>query len=379
MTQKLYESDAYMSSFKAIVLECISSDNFYKIVLDKTAFFPEGGGQASDTGVLDETEIFDVQIENEIIYHYAKEPIKVGSEIIGRIFFERRFFFMQNHTGEHIVSGIAHDYYGVNNVGFHLGEDLVTIDFDKELTREQLDIVEYLANQKVWQNLTVKAYYPSKEKLKSIEYRSKKEIDGAIRLVEIKDTDICACCAPHVKRTGEIGIIKLLDTEKMRGGIRIVLKCGNFALTDYQNKYKNIYKISALLSAKQEETADAVQKLEQKSTLANQKVNELKKKMADIIIANTDKNTTCVFVDDFDVKELQIVADGLHKNHKGIKAVFSGKDSNYSFAICGEDSKLQEIFSKFKSQFTVRGGGRGGMVQGTVEATQESINLFFKF
>ena len=178
MTQKLYESDAYMSSFKAIVLECISSDNFYKIVLDKTAFFPEGGGQASDTGVLDETEIFDVQIENETIYHCAKEPIKVGSEIIGRIFFERRFFFMQNHTGEHIVSGIAHDYYGVNNVGFHLGEDLVTIDFDKELTREQLNIVEYLANQMVWQNLPVKAYYPSEEKLKSIEYRSKKEIDG---------------------------------------------------------------------------------------------------------------------------------------------------------------------------------------------------------
>ena len=378
MTQKLYESDAYMSSFKAIVLECISSDNFYKIVLDKTAFFPEGGGQASDTGVLDETEIFDVQIENETIYHYAKEPIKVGSEIIGRIFFERRFFFMQNHTGEHIVSGIAHDYYGVNNVGFHLGEDLVTIDFDKELTREQLNIVEYLANQTVWQNLPVKAYYPSEEKLKSIEYRSKKEIDGAIRLVEIKDTDICACCAPHVKRTGEIGIIKLLDTEKMRGGIRIVLKCGNFALLDYKNKFKNIAGISALLSAKQENAYESVQKLDEKCALANQKISELKKKIAELTIANVTNEQICIFVDDCEVKDLQTMADKLHKKFGGIRGVFSNTGENFAFAICGEDDDLQEIFAKFKSRFAVRGGGRGGMVQGSVEATKENINLFFK-
>ncbi|MBQ2933630.1 MAG: alanyl-tRNA editing protein [Clostridia bacterium] len=379
MTEKLYEKDAYIKEFTATVIDCVSADNAFKIILDKTAFFPEGGGQASDVGVLDETEIFDVQIEDKTIYHYAKEPIKVGSEIIGKIFFERRFFFMQNHTGEHIVSGIAHRYFGVNNVGFHLSEDFVTVDFDKELSREQLNIVEYLANQTVWQNLPVKAYFPTEEELEKTEYRSKKEIDGAVRLVEIKDTDICACCAPHVKSTGEIGVIKLLDTEKMRGGIRSVLKCGNFALQDYQNKYENISKISALLSAKQEETADAVQKLEQKCTLANQKVNELKKKMADIIIANTAKDTNCVFVDDFDIKELQLVADGLHKNHRGIKAVFSGKDPNYSFAVCGNDVELQEIFAKFKSRFAVRGGGRGGMVQGTVEATRESINLFFKF
>ena len=275
MTEKLYEKDAYIKEFTATVIDCISADNAFKIILDKTAFFPEGGGQASDMGVLDETEIFDVQIEDKTIYHYAKEPIKVGSEIIGKIFFERRFFFMQNHTGEHIVSGIAHRYFGVNNVGFHLSEDFVTVDFDKELSREQLNIVEYLANQTVWQNLPVRAYFPTEEELEKTEYRSKKEIDGAVRLVEIKDTDICACCAPHVKNTGEIGIIKLLDTEKMRGGIRIILKCGNFALQDYKNKYQNVSQISTLLSAKQENAYESVQKLDEKCTIASQKITEL--------------------------------------------------------------------------------------------------------
>ncbi|MBR3592299.1 MAG: alanyl-tRNA editing protein [Clostridia bacterium] len=379
MTAKLYEKDAYIKEFTATVIDCISADNAFKIILDKTAFFPEGGGQAADIGTLGNTNVFDVQIENGAIYHYTNEPIEIGSEVIGKINYDRRFNFMQNHTGEHIVSGIAHKLFGVNNVGFHLGEELVTIDFDKELIREQLDKIEYLANQKVWQNLPVKAYLPTEKELKKTEYRSKKEIDGAVRLVEIKDTDICACCAPHVKNTGEIGIIKLLDTEKMRGGIRIVLKCGNFALQDYKNKYQNVSQISALLSSKQEKAYEAVQKLDEKCTAASQKITELKKKIADMAVSAAAQNDTCIFVDGCDVKELQLLADKLHKKFGGIRAVFSENTGNFSFAICAGDDELQELFAKFKSQFTVRGGGRGGMVQGTVEATSESINLFFEF
>ena len=379
MTEKLYEQNAYVKEFTAKVLECKASDNFYKIVLDKTVFFPEGGGQAADKGVLADVEIFDVQIENENIYHYATKPLEIGGEVVGKINFDRRFNFMQNHTGEHIVSGIAHKLFGVNNVGFHLGEELVTIDFDKELTREQLDKIEYLANQKVWQNLPVKAYFPTEEELEKIEYRSKKAIDGAVRLVEITGTDICACCAPHVKNTGEIGIIKLLDTEKMRGGIRIILKCGNFALQDYRNKYQNVSQISALLSAKQENAYESVQKLDEKCTAASQKITELKKKIADITVLSATSEDNCIFVDDCDIKSLQLLADKLHKKFGGIRAVLSENTGNFSFAMCGENDELQEIFAKFKSQFTVRGGGRGGMVQGTVDATKENINLFFEF
>ena len=379
MTKKLYENDAYIKEFTAKVLECKACENLYKIVLDKTAFFPEGGGQAADIGTLGNVNVFDVQIENENIYHYTTNPLETGSEVVGKIDFDRRFNFMQNHTGEHIVSGIAHRLFGVNNVGFHLGEELVTIDFDKELTRKQLDEVEYLANQKVWQNLPVRAYFPNDEELKNTEYRSKKEIYAAVRLVEIKDTDICACCAPHVNFTGDIGIIKLLDTEKMRGGVRIILKCGNFALQDYQSKYQNTSKISALLSAKQENAYDAVEKLDEKCIAAKQKTTELKKKIADMTVTIATQDDMCVFVDGCDVKDLQLLSDRLHKKFGGIRAVFSENNGNFSFAICGEDDKLQEFFATFKSQFTVRGGGRGGMVQGTVEATRESINLFFEF
>ena len=380
MTEKLYENDAYIKQFTANVVDVINCENFYKIILDKTAFFPEGGGQASDTGYLGNVEVYDVQIEDGIIYHYTRDSLEIGSEIEGKIDFDRRFNFMQNHTGEHIVSGIAHELFGVNNVGFHLGEELVTIDFDKELTREQLDEVERIANQKVWNNLAVKAYFPTQSELDEINYRSKKEINGAVRLVDIKDTDVCACCAPHVSSTGQIGIIKLLDCEKMRGGIRIVLKCGDFALKDYRNKYENVLQISALLSAQQENTAVAVKKLDEKCNIANQKISELKKKIAELTINSVAPNAKCVFVDECEVKDLQLIADGLFKKHGSIKAVFSNcGDCIYAFAICGNDNELQPLFAKFKSQFTVRGGGRGGMVQGTVTATKEDINLFFEF
>lgn len=377
MTEKLYEINAYTKEFAVKVIDCVQEDKFYKIVLDKTAFFPEGGGQAGDKGTIDDATVIDTQIENNVIYHYTDKPLNIGEAITGKIDFDRRFTFMQNHTGEHIVSGIAHNLFGVNNVGFHLGEDLVTIDFDKELTREQLDEVEYIANQKVWQNLPVTAYYPTDDELKNTDYRSKKEIDGAVRLVSIKDTDICACCAPHVKSTGEIGVIKLLDTERMRGGIRIALKCGAFALADYRVKYENVSQISALLSAKQENAADAVKKLDDKCILANQKINELKKKIAELTITAADENIHCLFIEDCDVKDLQLIADKLHKKHGGIRGAFSGSGDNYSFAICGDDSELQEFFKKFKSELTVRGGGRGGMVQGTVTADEEQIKLYF--
>ncbi len=379
MSKKLYELDAYISCFEAKVLECIADKDCFKIVLDKTAFFPEGGGQAGDKGTLNDIKVYDTQIENNVIYHYVDTALAIGSTVECKIDFDRRFNFMQNHTGEHIVSGIAHELFGVNNVGFHLGEEIVTIDFDKELTREQLDEVEYLANQKVWQNLPVKAYYPSNEELKNTEYRSKKEIDGAVRLVEIKDTDICACCAPHVNFTGEIGVIKLLDTERMRGGIRIILKCGKFALNDYRTKFENVAEISSLLSSKQENAAVAVKSLDEKLSIEHQKVTELKRKIAELTVLATDKNTNCIFIDDCDTKDLQLIADKLHKSYGGIRGAFSGNGENYSFAICAIDTELQEFFAKFKSKFTVRGGGRGGMVQGTVGATKENINLFFKF
>lgn len=374
-TEKLYDIDSHLCEFDATVIACDAEKNGYKITLDKTAFFPESGGQPSDRGTLGGANVFDVQIENGKIYHYADKALLVGSTVCGKLDFARRRTFMQNHTGEHIVSGILHELYGFSNVGFHLGEEFGTLDFNGELTREQLDEVEYLANLKVWQNLPVKAYYPTAEELEKIGYRSKSELEGDVRIVEITDTDMCACCAPHVKNTGEIGVIKLLDTLRMRGGTRVTFKCGSFAILDYRKKYENAVHISNLLSSKQDEIADAVDTLQEKLDLEKQAHSQTAQRMISQIIAATDANA--VFVADLETKEIQALADGLHKTKGTLCGAFSKRDGGYAFAICGDEEQLQKLFADFKEKFTVRGGGRGTMVQGTVYADEEKIKLFF--
>lgn len=379
MTEKLYDADAYIKNFKASVISCEKTeDGFFKTVLDRTAFFPEGGGQSGDRGSIGLVEIFDTKIKDGKIYHFSKEPVPVSLEIDCSIDFKRRFSFMQNHTGEHIVSGIANKLFGLENVGFHLGEDFATVDFNAYLDRKTIDTIETAANEKVWQNLNVKAYYPSEDELSSLNYRSKKEINGRVRIVCIEDTDVCACCAPHVKSTGEIGVIKLLSAQKMRSGTRIVLKCGSFALSDYQNKFLNISKISDLTSSPCEDTAEAVLRLENKLSELKQNNSELKVRLIKSISESADMSKRYYFENGFDMKELQLSADMLFKKTGRLSAVFSENGGFYSFAVCGDDGVLMPFFKAFKDSFEVKGGGRNGIVQGTVKADKNDIIDFFE-
>lgn len=379
MTEKLYDADAYIKNFKASVISCEKTeDGFFKTVLDRTAFFPEGGGQSGDRGSIGLVEIFDTKIKDGKIYHFSKEPVPASLEIDCSIDFKRRFSFMQNHTGEHIVSGIANKLFGLENVGFHLGEDFATVDFNAYLDRKTIDTIETAANEKVWQNLNVKAYYPSKDELSSLNYRSKKEINGRVRIVCIEDTDVCACCAPHVKSTGEIGVIKLLSAQKMRSGTRIVLKCGSFALRDYQNKFLNISKISDLTSSPCEDTAEAVLRLENKLSELKQNNSELKVRLIKSISESADMSKRYYFENGFDMKELQLSADMLFKKTGRLSAVFSENGGIYSFAVCGDDGVLMPFFKAFKDSFEVKGGGRNGIVQGTVKADKNDIIDFFE-
>ncbi len=377
MTEKLYDIDSYISEFEATVLSCEKVQNGYKTVLDKTAFFPEGGGQAGDIGIISGVKVLDTQIEGNIIYHYTENALKVGEKVIAAIDFGRRFAFMQNHTGEHIVSGIVNRKYGYHNVGFHLGDNFVTLDFNGELSRSEIREIELIANRAVWQNNKVSAYYPKETELENINYRSKGELEGAVRIVQIENVDICACCAPHVKTTGEIGIIKLLDSERMRGGIRIVMKCGEFALADYNTKYDEVYKISSLLSAKQNEVYNAVVKLDEKLNMQKAENAKLQSKIIEGIV-KTAANQNAVFVEKLSMSELQELADGLHKTYGGLRAAFSQSGEGFAFAICGEEAELQEFFVGFKNNFSLRGGGRGKMVQGSVFASREKIEEYFK-
>ncbi len=377
MTEKLYDKDSYLKEFTALVLECEKSAEAWVVVLDKTAFFPEAGGQKSDRGSLHDAKVLDVQIENEIIKHFTDKPLEVGKVVKGEIDFERRFDFMQQHSAEHIVSGVAHSLYGCENVGFHLSEEIVTLDFDKPLGENEVLKIEEIANQKVFRNAKFKCYYPDLKELETLNYRSKKELEGDIRIVEIEDTDMCACCAPHVKTSGEIGLIKLLSTEKIRGGIRIELKAGNRALTDYNEKYRNIKKISSLLATAQNETAVGVERLlgtlgEQKAEMTALKYEVLKSKAQNLC---PESDITVYFEENLTVRDLQIFADFLHKIHGGIRGAFSQTENGYAFCICGDG--LDDIFAEFKSTFNVKGGGRNGMVQGTVVAEKSEIENFF--
>ncbi len=373
ITDKLYDNDAYISEFSAIVLSQTKTEKGYEVILDKTAFFPEAGGQPCDTGTVDGKKVLDVRIKDEKIVHLLHESVEKKT-VNCKIDFERRFSFMQNHSGEHIVSGIVNKLYGFENVGFHLNEEFVTLDFNGILSREQIEEVELLANEVVWQNKNVKAYYPTENELKSISFRQKKEIQGDIRLVEIEDTDICACCAPHIKKTGEIGMIKLLSTEKMRGGIRILMKCGRYALLDYNDKFSNITKIQNLLSVKPEETAKAVFALEQKTNEYKLEISGLKRNLITLIAETKQENENLIFAENFDNKQILELADSLYKKYGNTKTVLTNKNDNeYLFVMCGNEDETNALFEKIKTELSARGGGRGGVISGTINASKEDI------
>ena len=378
MTEKLYDKDSFLKEFTATILECEPCESGWSILLDKTAFFPEAGGQKADTGTLNDARVSDVLISEENIYHITDKPFNVGDIVTGKIDFDRRFDYMQQHSAEHIISGIAHSLYGCENVGFHLSDEIVTLDFDKVLNQEQLLKIEEIANRKVFECVKFNCYYPDEETLKKLNYRSKKELEGAVRIVEIEGTDMCACCAPHVKNAGQIGLIKLLDTEKLRGGIRIELKAGGRALADYNEKYENVRKISCDLAVAQNETASGVERLlgtlkEQKSEITELKLQKIKLKTENF---EAKSQITAIFEDNFSVKDLQIFADALHKSCGGIRGVFSQNENGFLFCICGGDG-FDEFFAEFKTTLSVKGGGRNGMAQGTVNADRKEIEKFF--
>ena len=251
MTEKLFYTDSHMQEFTAEVVSCRPCDNGYEAVLSRTAFFPEGGGQAADTGVIDGIRVYDVQEKGEQIFHYLEGELEEGKTVTGQIDWDKRFSRMQQHSGEHIVSGIVHARFGYDNVGFHLNDELCTLDLSGPLTKEELREVENAANEAVFANVPVQISYPSKEKLKTLDYRSKIEIDGQVRIVTIPGYDVCACCAPHVYFTGEIGLIKMVQSQNYKGGIRITMLCGRRALKDYQQKEESVKAIMGMYTAEE--------------------------------------------------------------------------------------------------------------------------------
>ena len=278
-TIKLYETDAYLGEFTAIVEKCVSETGIFKVALNQTAFYPEGGGQPADCGTLGNARVLDVQEIDGVIWHTVTELLEPGKEVVGKVDFERRFSNMQNHTGEHIVSGLVAREYGYHNVGFHMGSEVITVDFDGVLTQEQLFDIEMQANDAVLKDVPVTVSYPSREELERTDYRSKKEIEGQVRLVTVEGYDCCACCGTHVSHTGEIRLIKILGVQHYKGGVRVSMLCGERAFRDYMVKHSNSVGIAQLLSVKPEEAGDAVVRLKEKNVELKKELKQLKKQI----------------------------------------------------------------------------------------------------
>lgn len=374
-TLRLYYQDAYIRDFRATVRSCEKVKNEYAVVLDETAFFPEGGGQASDEGSINGVAVIDVQEKDGEIYHYTAEPIQKGEVVSCSIDWNKRFLRMQQHSGEHIVSGIVHSLFGYDNVGFHMDDNCVTVDFSGELTREQLDDVENKANEAIYKNYKINCFFPDKNELDKYDYRSKLDLTEDVRLVEIENTDLCACCAPHVAMTGEVGVIKILDFMRHRGGVRIVMKSGFDALFDYREKYRNVYEISNLLSARQEAVADYVKHLLSETDSVKREFYQFRMSVAQRDKANLKYNgdITYFIADGYDADMMREIANyGARKS--GLSLIFSGNDeSGYSYIACSMSYDMKTVAKLINLNLDGRGGGRDTMIQGKVNSTEAAI------
>lgn len=379
MTQKLYYIDSHLFDFTATVLKCEENRGQWEIVLDETAFFPEGGGQPADRGALGDVNVLDVHEKDGVIIHRCDGPLETGSTAEGHVDRELRLCRMQNHSGEHIFSGIAHRLYGCENVGFHMGDGDLTIDFDKELKEEEILRIETEANKAVRANLTVRATFPSKEELSKLEYRSKKELQGDVRIVEIPEIDRCACCAPHVSSTGEIGMIKVLNAERHRGGVRLVLACGMWALREAREKLNSVAEISALLSAKRNEVAPAVSHLLQERDGLKEKNAALSMELVRLKAERQPETegNICLFETIPDEIAMRELVNLLMEKCGGIAAVFfPAADGGTRYIIGSRRVDLRKVSRDINAGIDGRGGGRPEMIQGSAKAPEDQIRSF---
>ena len=378
-TERLYYLDSYIKEFKAIVISSEKVENGFKVVLDKTAFFPEGGGQKPDTGVIGNAKVSDVQEADDVIYHYVDKELEVSTEYICKLDWEQRFLRMQSHSGEHIVSGVVHSLFGYDNVGFHMEEDYVTVDFSGELTREQLDEVEEKTNRYIYDNIEIDCFFPNEYEIESLDYRSKLDLKDGVRLVRIGEADLCACCAPHVKRTGEIGVVKILDFMRHRGGVRIVMKSGLKALFDYREKYTSVYDVSVMLSSKQHEIASYVDKKIKENESLHRNFTEFKMQIAE----NDKENLSFVgdvalFITSFYDSDMMRELANYGMTKKELCVILSGNEENgFSYVAGSLNFDLMKFAKNFNASLNGRGGGRGTMIQGKVNATKQDIFNYF--
>jgi alanyl-tRNA synthetase len=372
--KELYDLNPYTEEFDAQVVSCNLNNDVYEIVLDRTAFYPEGGGQPADRGTLGTVNVLDVQEKAETIIHYCDAPLAEGTQVHGAIDWNRRFDLMQNHSGEHIVSGLIHQLYGYENVGFHMG-DVIQIDFNGPLNEEQLKDIETRANRIVMNNEEIIALFPDEEELKTLEFRSKKELKGVVRIIEIPGADVCACCGTHVKRTGEIGLIKLLGWQKHKKGVRVEMLSGMRALAYVQAAMAENHKVSVALSAKEVETSSAVDALIRTSIRKDVRIREVSSMLLDYRLTEMKEGMKLAadYVDPLDRTVLIRYGNAMAEKAE-IAAVLSGSEDHWNYHIISRTVPLKAKAAVLNAKLNGRGGGSEEMIQGSFNASKEEID-----
>lgn len=380
MTEKLYEQDAFLSQFEGKVLSCEKGKKGFDLLLDRTAFYPEGGGQPYDTGTLGGVKVLEVHNREGEIIHTCDAPLEPGRTITGVIDWDRRFDLMQQHSGEHIVSGLAHSLWGCENVGFHMGAEVVTIDLSLPLNQDQLARLEAEANRCIYLDLPANISYPSREELEHIPYRSKKELTGQVRIVTFPGADCCACCGTHVRSAGQVGLVKLLTMQKFREGVRIELVCGNRAFRYLSRALEQNAQVSHLLSAKIFETGTAAARLLAENEALKSRIVSLEAaRFAALAMQYAGAGDVVLFEDGLSSDGLRRLCDAVLHACGGRCACFSGEDgAGYKYAVGQAGGDLRGFVKELNQALGGRGGGKPDFVQGGVQASREEIESFFQ-
>ena len=379
MTEKLYYSDPFLKAFTATVLSCEQGKNGWQVVLDRTAFYPEGGGQPTDFGTLGGVHVTDVREKEGVIVHTCDSELPVGDTVTGVIDWERRFDHMQQHSGEHIVSGIICARYGCDNVGFHLGKDIVTIDFNHDISPDDLPAIEAQANAFIWSDTPIDIRFLEGEALKQAEYRSKKFIPGTVRLVAFPGADCCACCGTHVLRAGQVGLVKLLSCQKFREGVRIELLCGKRAFDYLTGTWEQNLAVSRALSAKPMQTAAAVERLQ--GELESVKLRCAALETADCARKAAEyagKGDVLLLEGPMSADSVRRLCDAVLDTCGGRCAVFAGEDGNFKYAIGLRGGDVRPLVKELNTALNGRGGGKPDFAQGSVAANEADIRAFFQ-
>ncbi len=379
-TQKLYYENCQLSEFSATVQSCQKCDKGYLVTLNQTAFYPEGGGQPCDLGTLGGARVIDVQLQGDTVVHLCDAALSVGLEVAGKIDWARRFHFMQQHTGEHIVSGIVHQRYGYHNVGFHMGHDFMTIDFDGPIPNDALAEIECEANRAVWKNLPVSCFTPAPQALSGMTYRTKKQLDWPVRIVQIPDYDSCACCGTHVAQTGQIGLIKLFSCVKFHQGVRIEMACGEKALDILSQIFEQNKLVSHAFSAKLLETGQAAKRMNE--ALAQEKFRAIgleKQLFAAIADRYAGQETAVHCQQDLAPVRVRALCDAIFNVCTKTAVVFSGSDqTGYTVCLASRDADAAAFYQKLNQCLCGKGGGKDGFFQGRVNTSWKQICAFFE-